>query len=445
MYNPQVLVHRNIDRARHWLPFLHPVLRDLILIIPALFCEGSPSLGIYGHTTCTGSEYDLMRKYLGRRPEITPGRLPDRIVLDSLILLVRPCISNEFHCSLLLVCCPQPGNSTHEIRKKTQDISTFFRTHGISLSAVMNNTGLPQLLIYEIMRTGMVLAGKHPALRQSASSDSRFFIGEFPRRIADPSHVHNEHWNPFQCYIDREVTRFIEAADYPSPLSIPGANPFIIPYLHILHRYDENMDAGSLAKMRVSLAQLFLPFPPTHEAMKTLMKTWRITDTYHDIEQMTFENALQLRKWLIPPEQDELPVFSWPPLPHMALPVVNLCPDKDLWHITQVPQFRHRYPWVVLMWGAIAGIIGCETKLFSSQTIPFKNNMKQRLLSACDAIDRGVDIIVPQDHTQGSIRRKKGRFFFSDDTFAILENGNKHSLELFEEIKKKALLDDIDL
>jgi len=38
-----------------------------------------------------------------------------------------------------------------------------------------------------------------------------------------------------------------------------------------------------------------------------------------------------------------------------------------------------------------------------------------------------------------------GRFFYSPLPFALLEKGTKHSLEIFEEVKKKAMLDDIDL
>ena len=39
-----------------------------------------------------------------------------------------------------------------------------------------------------------------------------------------------------------------------------------------------------------------------------------------------------------------------------------------------------------------------------------------------------------------SLRINRGRFFFSDSPYAILERGKKISLVLFKEIKKKALL-----
>lgn len=445
MYTVHALVHQNIDRARHWLPFIDPMLRDLVSLIPALFCEGHPAVGTYGHTTCSRAEYDLLKKYLKRRPEVTIGRLPDRIGIESLILLVRPSISNEFHSCLMLVCRTRTGHFADEIRKKAQDIRKVFHDYGITLSFLIQNDTLPQLLIYEIMRTGIVLAGMHPTTRRNASSDSRIYVGELPRLITDATGPQHDDWNPFQCYLDQEVAQFIEASDYPSPQSIPGAHPFIIPYLHILHRYDETMDAEGVAKIRASLSHLFSPFPPTHEAMKELKKAWKIKDSYQRLDQMSFENAMQLRKWLLPLEKTELPVFSWPPQRHMALPAAKLCQDKDLWYIRQAEHFRHPYPWAVLIWGTIAGLISSETKLCLPHSLGFKNNTKQRLVKAFEAIVHGADIIVPQDHTQGSIRKVKGRFFFSDEAFAIMEKGNKYSLEIFEEIKKKALLDDIDL
>ncbi|HOO46897.1 MAG TPA: hypothetical protein PLM29_11750, partial [Deltaproteobacteria bacterium] len=84
------LSHKNIERARHWLPFLSPEMRDLVTLLPALFCEGSESIGILGRITCSHKEFELLKTYLGRKPQITAGRLPDRMPLESLIAVLKP-------------------------------------------------------------------------------------------------------------------------------------------------------------------------------------------------------------------------------------------------------------------------------------------------------------------------------------------------------------------
>ncbi|HOO37094.1 MAG TPA: hypothetical protein PLV78_02205 [Deltaproteobacteria bacterium] len=445
MYSSTALVHKNIDRARHWLPYCHPKLRDLIALLPAFFCEGHPSIGTYGHKSCTTEEYHLLHNYLGKRPDIPVGRLPDRIGIDSLIVCARPSLSNEYFSSVLLICRPRTESSPDEIEEKAQEIARIYRRHGISLTCVIKGGTLDQLLVYEIMRTGIVIAGKQPITRTENSSDSRTFIGEVPRLITDSTRVESHEWNPFQCFLDQKADEFINSGDYPAPLSIPGSNPFIIPYLHILHRYDENMDSESIEKVRSSISNLYTPFPPTHEAMQALNKAWNMTGSYRSLEEMSFDNGLLLRKWLIPMEENELPVFSWPPPEHMALPAARLCQDKGLWSIREAGQYRHSYPWVVLTWGVVAGLINSGTQLSFPSSLLFRRDIKKRLLALHEEIAQGAEIIVPEDHTKGSIQFRCGRFFFSNTPFAILEKGNKYSLELFESIKKKALLDDIDL
>jgi hypothetical protein len=58
------------------------------------------------------------------------------------------------------------------------------------------------------------------------------------------------------------------------------------------------------------------------------------------------------------------------------------------------------------------------------------------------AVSRGADIIVPSDHTQGSIRVLRHRFFYSERPFALLEEGTKHSLDLDGPVMKKSTLDE---
>jgi hypothetical protein len=445
MHSATALVHKNIDRARHWLPYCSPTFRDLIALLPALFCEGSLCVGTFGHKTCTPKEYDLLHKYLGRRPDIPIGRLPDRIGIDSLIVCVRPSLRNDYFSSVVLICRPRTARFLDEIEEKAQEIRRIFGRHGIGLTYLIQGDTLPQLLVYEIMLTGIVLAGMQPVTRTKDSSDSCTFIGELPRLITDTDRAESDEWNPFQCFLDQEVSGFIKAADYPAPLCIPGANPFILPYLHILHRYDEKMDSAGVEKIRASISNRYTPFPPTHEAMHALNKVWKMTDSYQRLDQMSFDNALQLRKWLIPLGDNELPIFSWPPPGHMALPAARLRFQEGLWSIREAGQYRNPYPWAVLTWGVIAGLINPETKLNPPGSLKFRRDIKKRLFALPEGIATGADIIVPEDHTQGSIHLKGGRFFFSNTPFAILEKGNKFSLELFESIKKKALLDDIDL
>ena len=445
MHTATELVHKNIGRAWHWLPYCPPIIRDLIALLPALFCEGHPAVGIYGHKTCSPAQYDLMEKYLGRRPEIPIGRLPDRIGIDSLIVCVRPSLANEYYSSVMLICRPGAAARLDEIEEKAQEIRRIFGLHGIPLTCLIQAGTLPQLLVYEIMRTGIVLAGMQPVTRTEESSGSRTFIGELPHLITDTSRAESDEWNPFQCFLDQEVSGFIRAADYPAPLSIPGAHPFLIPYLHILHRYDEKMDTSVVAKIRASISSLFTPFPPTHEAMHALKNAWDMNDSYQGLDKMSFDKALQLRTWLIPVAENELPIFSWPPPSHVALTTTRLHCDDGIWSLREARQYRHPYPWAVLTWAVIAGLITTETRLNMPGSLHFRRDIKNRLAAVHKAIAQGADIIVPEDHTQGSIHKKCGRFFFSDTPFAILDKGNKYSLELFEDIKKKALLDDIDL
>jgi hypothetical protein len=442
MNTAKALVQKNINRARYSLPFINPTIRELISLIPALFCEGSPVAGIHGHTSCTRQEYELLKKYLARKPEIVVGRLPDKVLIESLILLLRPSPTNKFSCSITLICRPKSDAFVDEIMEKIECIRLVFHNYGISLTGIIQNGILPQLLIYEIMRTGIVLAGMHPVTQETESVEPLNYIGELPPFITDISRVQYSEWNPFQYLLERVVDRFVENSEYPASLSVPGVNPYIIPYLHILHKHDEEMDADIVKKIRASLNYLYTPFPPTKEAMDDLKKAWKMADPLHCSDDLNFVNALQLRKWLVPLEENELPIFSWPPPGHFALPSAQLCLEEDQWYIRQAKQFSHPYPWVVLMWAVIAGLISNETHLSVPGSLNFKRDKKQRLLKA---LKNDVDIFVPEDHTQGSIHKKGGRFFFSDQPFAILEKGEKFSLELFESIKKKALLDDSDL
>ena len=439
------LSHKNIERARHWLPFLSPEMRDLVTLLPALFCEGSESIGILGRITCSHKEFELLKTYLGRKPQITAGRLPDRMPLESLIAVLKPSPASRFNAKIYVLCKTKSQNSNEEVRKKTLEISRVFHNYRISVSFIVFSDTLPELILYDIMRTGFVLGGKYPVTKEHMQSEICAYIGDLPGIITDTTRFISDEWDPFQAFVDQETDLFIRKSDYPAPLFVIGANPFITPYLHILHHYDEKMDAEKVKKLRTSLSFLYSSFPPTVEVLTDLKRIWKMNDVSGISDGKSLANALQLRKWLVPLEENELPVVTWPPPGNISLSSVQLCLDNDLWHLKQAKDFQCRHAWAVLMWGCIAGIITQDTRITTPSSLTLKHDARKRLYDAYKALEQGASIIVPEDHMKGSIQKMGGRFYFSDKPFAILEQGSKHSLEIFEGVKKKALLDDSDL
>ncbi len=144
-------------------------------------------------------------------------------------------------------------------------------------------------------------------------------------------------------------------------------------------------------------------------------------------------------------EENELPVFSWPPLKTFTADRLELKVHEGLWGIAGYPEFSHSYAWVVLVWAAVNGLIGRHTQISTPRSLGVKGNAKNLLLDALDALLKGTDILVPDDHRLGSVHLRNGRITFSGRPFAILDQGRKHSLEIFEAVKKKTLIDDSDL
>jgi len=420
-------------------------MRDLITLLPAMFCEGQHCIGIHGHIACSAKEYELLKSYLQRNPQIIPGRLPDRMLIESLIVIIRPDLSSRYHSRIIVLCKTKSQDINKQVMEKSREISWLFHKSGKAVSFVVYNDILPELIVYDIMRTGIVLGGKHPVTKKHLQSDICTYIGELPGMITDMSRIESDDWNPFQAFLDTETDLFIENSDYPAPLFIHGANPFILPYLHILHRYDEGMIAETIKKIRTCLIYLFSSFPPTNETITDMKGAWKMNDSDHISDRNSLVNALHLRKWLVPLKENELPVFTWPPPENMSLGSVHLCMDNDLWHLREANEFQCRHAWAIIMWGYISGIITKETRITATAPVMLRTDAKKRLYDARLSIEQGARIIVPEDHMQGSIQRINGRFYFCDKPFAILEEGPKHSLELFDGIKKKALLDDIDL
>ena len=446
MQSAQTLIQRNIQRARYSLPFFDPGLRDLITLIPPLFSEGYPSIGIYGRPGCSAREYKLLAGYLDRKPAIVAGRLPDRVLIESLIALPVPSLAGRYSTSIEVVCLLRDGDHTEEVRAKIASVARVFEKNGTPLAAHVSAGPLGQLLVYDIMRTGIVLAGKHPVTDKKAASDACIYIGDLPGVITEmhDSAPYRE-WNPFLHYLNCQTAEFIGKKDYPSALSIPSANPFIIPYLHMLHHHEERTDKDRIEKMRMSLLGLFSSFPPTREIMRSLRSTWKMDSAPKDFRELDFTGALRLRKWIVPLKRDELPVFSWPPPVTFELDRLVLGQERRHWGVEQAREFRHAHAWVVLTWAALAGLVGRATHITAPRSLRVKPGVRKILLEGIKALLLGKDSLIPEDHFQGAIHLEEGRFFFSPGPFAILEQGNKHCMDLFEAVKKKALLDDIDL
>ncbi len=438
-------MQKNLNRARFSLPFLDPVPRDLITLIPALFAEGKPSIGIYEHPTCTPTEVELLKKYLGRRPDIRSGRTPYRVSVESVIVLVRPSLANRYFSSITIVCIARRDGSADDLSSKISAIGEVFKAHGIPFSGLVYTEPLPQSLVYEILRTGIVVGGKEPVTGSEAVSESCVYIGNLPGKITESFSFPREEWNPFQCFLAGQIAEFIEGNDYPSAVSIPSGSPFIVPYLHILHRHEERGDTEKVEKMRMSLFYLLSCFPPAKEAMESLMSRWKTRNPYPPLKDLGIMESFRLRRWLVPLQKNELPIFSWPPLPQFSIERAALQMDDYLWGIQSFGEFRHKYAWVVLIWASLAGLIGTHTRIAAPDALMLKRACKGQLLEALNAIRKGADILVPEDHRHGSIQIKDGRPFFSSEPFAILERGSKHSVELFEVVKKKTLIDDSGL
>lgn len=439
------LMQKNLQRSSFSLPFLDPTLRDLITLIPTLFAEGKPCIGIYEHPPCSQNDFDLLEKYLGRKPEIRVGSIPYRVSLESVIVLVRPSLSNRCFTSIAIVCIARRGESVDDITAKISAIADIFSSHGIPLEGLVYTDPLPQLLINEILRTGIVVGGKEPVTSMNAVSESSVYIGELQGKITEPDLSARAEWNPFQAFLDEQIAEFIAKNDYPAAVSVPSSNPYIVPYLHILHHHEEHGDTDKIEKMRVSLFYLLSCFPPTRDFMNNLMSRWKSDRSSPPLNELGIRDSFRIRRWLAPLEKDELPVFTWPPLPQFSVERVSLEMNDYLWSIQGFGEFKHKHAWVVLLWAAVIGLIGARTRITAPDVLMLKRTCEKNLFDALKAIRQGKDLLVPEDHRHGSVQIKQGRLYFSAAPFAILEKGNKHSVGLFEIIKKKTLIDDSGL
>jgi len=440
------LIRKNTDRARHWLPYVQDRTRELIMLVPSLFCLGEDMTGIFAHPTCTLEQYSLLKKHLDGKFDVAVARLPDYILIESLIMVPRPSIVSTDFLNLLLIIIPTDGAPIEKIEQKCSEIELFFRARGIGMATHILHGKLPPLTLYEVMRLGIVLAGRHPIFRRNDETEMSFFAGEIADIISDTQTIYSSEWNPFQHILECETETTIRKHTYHPHMNLHSMNPFIAPYMPMLIRYEEELNADMLLTLRLCISALFFHFGPTRETLAEMMRAWRLSATQiPDVSNLSLDEAMRLRNIFVPLDEHELPVFSWPPNPFWQLKNATLVWDGPGWRLGESESFLHKHAWVVLAWAAISGLIGSSTLLKTPDGLLLKTNAVETLASLKDAISKGADIITSSDPRQESIRINRGRFFFSDSPYAILERGRKISLVLFKEIKKKALLDDSGL
>jgi hypothetical protein len=446
MHSVKRLTQKNIDRGRHWLPFLNPRARDLIMLIPSLFCLSENMAGIYGHITCTPDQYDLLHHLLGRKPKIPVNQQPYRVLIESLIALPRPAVSRPGAINIVLLVVPKPGSDSSVLPEKCREIRGFFLDKEVALSPHILSGPFPPLILNEVMRTGVVLAGKHPLENTDEFPDFSFSAGKLPDYVTDCTSLGMNEWNPYQAYLEQQMEELVLQGRYHPYVHLTSVNPFFLPFLPILAKHEEEWDTEKTVAVRNCIDALFSRFAPTREDMKVLRKAWGIGDTpVSNPSDMTFAEAIRIRRDLIPLEGKELPLFSWPPPPWWELIRASLTYDGESWLIAEADCFRHRHAWVVLTWAALAGLIGPHTLVKAPRHLLLKRRPYEILRKVLQELLKGAGLIIPEDTHQGSVQMKSGRFFYSEAPFAALIPGKKSELSLFESIKKKALLDDSDL
>lgn len=437
----RTLIQRNISRARYSLPFLTAVHRDLITLVPALLSAGQSSCGIHGHAF-NAVESSLLETYFPQHEPVPVDRLADRVQLESIIAIPRPSPAQPGHVCVQLIALPRPGADEAALRVKLMECEDLIGEQGLPISAALLRPPLPPRLGYDIMRLGVVLAGKHPIIRADEQGDATIFIGDLTAQDSARMPL-QKGWSVFTQVLEDEIQGFMTAGRYPMLFTIPTVNPYLLPFLPILNHYEERLDTSRLEKLRTCLYYLFAEFPPTREAVAQLSRDWRLP-TLSRIEELSVQDALRLRLWLIPSDDDELPVCAWPAPAPWSRTEIHLHRTDELWGISGLSMLRHRYPWVVLAWGGLTGLIGQETYIHR-HGLRLRRDARDHLARMAACVARGVDIIVPPEHAQGSIRLRHGRFYYSDAPFALLDQGTKFSLDLDEPVIRKATLDDIGL
>ena len=430
------LIHAIVGRARPPLPFLAPASRDHLQMIAPLLAMGEPTCGIYGHQLCSDSEREALWR---QRPQLRPPRqsLPGRVNIQSLIVIPEPAPASLSNCALTAVVLPTSAAEIAVITARLAEIAADFAESGVILNSFC---GLepPQRLIQAVLQRGVVVAGKHPVTTTDFDNDIAFYIGELPRLIGDATYVPRRDWDPYTAYLEECIAELIRQDSYPAGFSLNHVNPFLLPYLPLF----EEAQSERLLKLRQALCGLLRGFGPCRAELERLSSDWQMADCGPNQPGASLRQGLRVRRQFVALDEQELPISQWPPPKSRARASLRLVRTKGLWHLEDFNEFSHRYAWVTLTWAALSGLIDGATTIRATEGLELRPDAARRLCTLRAAILAGLDLIIPADHTEGSIECRQGRFFFQGEAFAALRQGQKIVLELEQDIKRKAMLDD---
>ena len=430
------LIHANVGRARHSLPYLATASRDHLQMIAPLLALSDPPCGIYGHPLCSDSEREAIRR---QRPLIRPPRqsLPGRVNIQSLIVIPEPTPASLSGCALTAVVLPTNAAETATIQARLTEIASDFAESGVILNSFCGFEPPPRL-VQAILQRGVVVAGKHPVATTDFDPDTAFYLGELPGLINDPTYVARRDWDPYTAYLEGHIAELIRQGRYPAGFSLNHANPFLLPYLPLF----EEAGDEHLIKLRQALCGLLRGFGPCRDELERLLSAWEMEDCGPDPLSASLRQSLRVRRQLAPLNDNELPIAIWPPHKRRAQASLRLVRTKGLWQVEGLTEFSHPYAWVTLTWAALNGLIGPTTQIRAGEGLDLRPDATRRLSQIKAAVLDGLELIVPSDHTQGSIECRQGRFIFLDEHFAALKQGKKIVLEIEQDIKRKAILDD---
>jgi len=430
------LIHANVGRARHSLPYMATASRDHLQMIAPLLALGEPPCGIYGHPLCSDSEREAIKR---QRPLLRPPRqsLPGRVNIQSLIVIPEPAPASLSCCALTAVVLPTSATEIAVITARLAEIAADFAESGVILNSFCGFEP-PQRLVQAIMQRGMVVAGKHPVTTRDFDSDTAFYVGELPGLIDDHAYVVRRDWDPCTAYLEDRIAGLINQKSYPAGFSLNHMNPFLLPYLPL---FEEASD-DNLTKLRQALCGMLRGFGPCRDELERLLNAWEMDDCGPEPAGASLRQSLRVRRRLVTIEDNELPIAIWPPNKSRILASLRLVRTKGLWHLEDLNEFSHRYAWVTLTWAALSGLIGAATQIKAGDGLDLRPDAARRLSNLRASILDGLELIVPTDHTEGSIECRQGRFFFQGEHFAALKQGKKIVLEIEQDIKRKAILDD---
>lgn len=437
-------VNENIARARYSLPFFSRKQQELIMLLPALCALDKEGLGIFGRVMYTAGERDLLLRLFPDRGPVVAGRLPDKVHIESLIILPRPSIHAD--AEMLLLAIPRNTTDAPAISAALERCAPLFVHHRMRLHPVVTSNP-PQLLIAEFFRTGVVLAGRHPVRTRLEQDETGIFLGDLPALITDASEPPSPTWDPFREHLSQMLLGYCHNHGLAAISKTPDVSPFMLPYLQVMEDMENDRDTEGLEKIAACLYFLFAEFPPAKQVVTHLARSrhWPLPQQGR-LQELSWRELVYLRQWLVPREENELPLFSWPGPQQVPLAEVNLSHERDLWRITgDASMFMHRYPWVCLVFGALAGLINRHTRVRVPDHLGYRRNAATVLGNMVEATIQGSECIIADDPLEGAVRASHGRWFYTPDPLALLGEGKKYSLELRETIKKKAILDDIGL